>query len=194
MAAIQEDVLTTHALRLDSLSHFTLPVHDLDRSEFFYTEILGATFVHRSDPDRVARGLSHAPQVHVRWGPIDISLFHQRYGEPTIDQAHPHHAFTTKPQMVDTWVDHFASWGIPSVVVCRQHGRRAEIKMGDPCTIELYFLDPDGNPLELDATDYPFSERVVWAPYDHFDLLYHGGRWWKEHKHRFSPQMPEHHA
>jgi catechol 2,3-dioxygenase-like lactoylglutathione lyase family enzyme len=187
MAATQQDVLTMRGLRLDSLSHLTLPVRDLDRSEFFYTEILGAKFIHRSDPDRVARGLAHNLQVHVRWGPVDISLFHQPYGEPTIDQAHPHHAFTTKGHMIDRWVDHFTSWGIPSVVVCRQHGRKAEIKNGDQCAVELYFLDPDTNPLELDARDYPFSGRVIWAPYDHWDVLYHGGRWWDGHKHHFAP-------
>lgn len=193
MAATQEQILTTRVLRLDSLSHFTLPVRDLDRSEFFYTEVLGATFVHRSDPERVARGFAHSLQVHVRWGPADISLFRQPFGEPTIEAAHPHHAFTTKGSMIDRWVDHFASWGIPSVVVCRQHARRSEIKMGDGCVVELYFLDPDGNPLELDASEYPFSERVIWAPYDHWDVLYHGGRWWQQHKHRFVPHTPQPH-
>jgi catechol 2,3-dioxygenase-like lactoylglutathione lyase family enzyme len=185
MAATQDQVLTTRGLRLDSLSHFTLPIRDLDRSEFFYTEVLGADFIHRSDPDRVAKGLAHSLQVHVRWETVDISLFQQKGGEPTIEQAHPHHAFTIPGSMIDGWQDHFASWGIPSLIVCRQHGRKAEIKPGDRCPVELYFLDPDGNPLELDASDYPFSDRVIWAPYDHWDVLYHGDRWWAQHKDRF---------
>ena len=84
--------------------------------------------------------------LDVRWGPIDLHLYKQPFGEPTIEQAHPHHAFNTKGWMVDKWVDHFAGWGIPSVVVCRQHG---QVGMGDKCRIELYFLDPSGNMLEL---------------------------------------------
>lgn len=187
MAVVQEQKTATGVLRLDSLSHFTLGVRNLDRAEFFYTTVVGAKFAHRSDPDRVKRGLAHGLQVHVRWGDIDISLFDQGFGEPTIDQAHPHHAFTTKGSLIDKWVDHFASWDIPSVVVCRQHGRKDSIKIGDPCAVELYFLDPDGNPLELDARDYPFSERVIWAPYSHWDVLYDGDTWWEKRRARFAP-------
>ena len=35
-----------------------------------------------------------------------------------------------------------------------------------------------------------FSERVIWAPYDHWDVLYHGDRWWDEHQQRFVPHKP----
>ncbi len=181
--AISEQNQAT-GLRLDSLSHVALPVRDLDRSELYYTQVLGAKFVDRVDVKQTPPITSYESHLDVQWGPVDLKLFKQPFGEPTIEQAHPHYAFTTKGPMIDKWVDHFTSWGIPSVIVCRQHGK---VGMGDKCAVELYFLDPDGNPLELDARDYIFSERVVWAPYDHYPLLYHGGEWWEEHKSRFKP-------
>jgi catechol-2,3-dioxygenase len=172
MAATQEQVRSVPGLKLDSLSYFSLPVYNLDVAELYYTQVLGAELVSRDDQE-----------IKVKWGPVDITLHLQKYGEPTIVQAHPHHAFTTTGAQVHQWKEHFASWGVPSVIVCRQHDRRATIQKGDPCAIELYFLDPDGNPLELDARDCPFSDEIVWAPYDHFDILYHGHRWWDDHKH-----------
>ena len=184
MAIAPSEALAARGLRLDSLSHIALSVRDLDVSELYYSQVLGATFVERVDVPNMPPARNYASRLDLRWGVVDLQLFKQPFGEPTIEQAHPHHAFTTRGRMIDPWVDHFASWGIPSVVVCRQHGK---VGMGDQCAVELYFLDPDGNPLELDANDYIFSERVVWAPYDHFDLLYHGGRWWDGHKSRFTP-------
>jgi len=177
MAATQEQVRSIPGLKLDSLSYFSLPVYNLDIAELYYTQVLGAELVSRDDK-----------ALKVRWGPVDITLALQKYGEPTIVQAHPHHAFTTGGNQVYGWQEHFASWGVPSVIVCRQHDRRPTIKDGDPCTIELYFLDPDGNPLELDAHEVPYSDKIVWAPYDHWDVLYNGHHWWSEHKDLLKPQ------
>jgi len=176
------------ALRLDSLSHLALPVRDLDRAELFYTQVLGAAFVDRIEVEERPPIRSYRSRLDVRWGPVDLQLYRQPYGDPTIEQAHPHYAFTTRGRLIDSWIDHFSSWGIPSVLVCRQHGK---VGMGDICSVELYFLDPDSNPLELDSDDYIFSERVVWAPYDHFPLAYHSGNWWEAHKHRFTPGKPK---
>ena len=173
---------STNPLRLDSLSHIALPVRNLDRSELFYTQVLGSEVIDRIDVEQMPPERRYESHLDVRWGPIELRLYKQPFGEPTIEQAHPHHAFNTNGWMVDKWIDHFASWGVPSVIVCRQHG---QVGMGDKCRIELYFLDPDGNPLEMDVDDYVFSERVVWAPYDHYKLVYKGSKWWAEHKDRF---------
>jgi len=178
MTATQDPAAST-GVRLDSLRLFSLPVENLDRAELFYTQVLGAQLLGREEPEQVVRELAVYPKLHVRWGIIDVELVRQPWGEPTLDQAHPHHAFTTKGSQIDKWQDHLASWGIPSVIVCRQHGQKS---IGDSCSVELYFHDADGNPLELDANDYTFSERVIWAPYDHWDIEYHGGRWWEQHK------------
>ena len=184
MAIAQNESLTACGLRLDSVSHIALPVRNLDRSELFYTQVLGAKFISRADVEQMPPIRNYESRLDVRWGPVDLLLYKQPFGEPTIEQAHPHYAFNTKGRMVDPWVDHFDTWGIPSVIVCRQHGK---VGMGDKCSIELYFLDPDGNPLEMDSNDYIFSDRVVWAPYDHYPLVYEGSIWWNKHKGRFTP-------
>ena len=141
MAISQSDALTASGLRLDSLSHIALPVRNLDRAELFYIQVLGAKFVDRVDVPNMPPERNYASRLDVRWGVVDLQLYKQPYGEPTIDQAHPHHAFTTRGRMIDQWVDHFASWGIPSVVVCRQHG-----KVGDPWILGLFRRDVVGRP------------------------------------------------
>jgi len=183
MALQQTDSLATARLRLDSLSHIALPVRDLDRSEFFYTRVLGATFIRRVEIPASIPPQRYDSRLEVRWGPIDLQLFRQPFGERSIQADHPHHAFTTRGSQIDRWQDLFTSWGIPSDIVCRQHGQKG---MGDVCSVELYFMDPDGNSLELDADDYVFSERVVWAPFDQWDLVYNPSQWWESHKHTFT--------
>ncbi|MEA2639670.1 MAG: hypothetical protein QOF51_1064 [Chloroflexota bacterium] len=185
MAVTQDRVEAGTALRLDSVRRFSLPVSNLDRAELFYTHVIGAKFLRRTEPAQVSREEAAYPELHVNWaGIFDVQLVKQGWGEPTLRQAHPHHAFSTKGSQIDRWQDHLKSWGVPSVIVCRQHGKKG---LGDVCSVELYFHDPDGNPLELDANDYIFSERTIWAPYDHADIEYHGSHWWDEHKGLFTP-------
>jgi catechol 2,3-dioxygenase-like lactoylglutathione lyase family enzyme len=161
--------------RLSAMNHYTLPVRDLDLAEQFYVDVLGADFVHRSEPDRVAKGLAKALQVHIKLcDGIDISLFQQNYGWLAVDSSHPHQAFDVPGADIDRWIEHFEGWGIPYKLVCRMRERPP---VGTPVKVELYFFDPDGNHLELDAVDYPATEQLHMGTYDHFPLSYAHNRW-----------------
>ncbi len=120
-------------MRVRRLDHFGVDVADLDRGERFYTEILGMT-VRMRLPD----------QVLLAYGDGSCALFHRpdRAPGPRAQIAEPlgksHHAFEV------SWEDYqdaqrlFAERGVP---------HHAPIDWGDhEC---LYFLDPDGNLLEL---------------------------------------------
>jgi catechol 2,3-dioxygenase-like lactoylglutathione lyase family enzyme len=160
---------------MTGFSHYTLPVRDLDKAELFYTQVLGADFVHRSEPDRVKKGLAHALQVHVKLCEgIDISLFQQPSGWLPADGSHPHQAFDVPPEDLERWIKHLEAWDVPHKLVCRQKERPP---VGTPCKVELYFFDPDGNHLELDAQDFPANEKMHMGTYDHFPLAYAHNRW-----------------
>jgi glyoxylase I family protein len=122
-------------LRLQHLDHFGIGVADLERAERFYTEILGMTVQMRL-PD----------QVLLRYGAGACALFLKPERPPghreVIDRplGEPHHAFKIAAADLARARELFAEHGIP---------HHAPIDWGDhDC---LYFLDPDGNLLELVA-------------------------------------------
>jgi catechol 2,3-dioxygenase-like lactoylglutathione lyase family enzyme len=122
-------------VKIQRLDHFGVDVADLERAERFYTDVLGLTVQMRL-PD----------QVLLRWDGGACALF-LKAGRPPggleqIDNplGKSHHAFQVSHHDLQTARDLFAARAIP---------HHAPIDWGDhDC---LYFLDPDGNLLELVA-------------------------------------------
>jgi catechol-2,3-dioxygenase len=120
-------------LAIKRLDHFGVDVRDLDRAERFYTDVLGMT-VELSLPD----------QRLLRYGDGNCALF-LKPDRPAPDPAaianplgKSHHAFLVDRDQLETARRLFADHGVP---------HHAPIDWGDhEC---LYFLDPDGNLLEL---------------------------------------------
>jgi catechol 2,3-dioxygenase-like lactoylglutathione lyase family enzyme len=122
-------------LQLQRLDHFGVDVADLARAERFYTEILGMTVQMRL-PD----------QVLLRYGDGACALFHKPGrppgGREQIENplGKAHHAFRVERADLDRARTLFVNLGVP---------HHAPIDWGDhDC---FYFLDPDGNLLELVA-------------------------------------------
>jgi glyoxylase I family protein len=120
-------------MRLRRLDHFGVDVADLARAERFYTEVLGMT-VEMRRPD----------QVLLRYGDGSCALFLEPARPPldpeTIENplGKSHHAFEVSAEDLRAAQALFGTRGIPF---------HAPIDWGDhDC---LYFLDPDGNLLEL---------------------------------------------
>ncbi|MGH7279014.1 MAG: VOC family protein [Candidatus Rokuibacteriota bacterium] len=120
-------------LALQRLDHFGVDVADLARAERFYTEVLGMRVQMRL-PD----------QVLLRYGDGACALF-LKPDRPAVDPDHvksplgkSHHAFRVAWNELGTARALFREHGIPHA---------EPIDWGDhDC---LYFLDPDGNLLEL---------------------------------------------
>jgi catechol 2,3-dioxygenase-like lactoylglutathione lyase family enzyme len=120
-------------LRLERLDHFGVDVSDLQRAEEFYTDVLGMTIQMRL-----------RDQILVRYGDENCALFlkpDRELPDPAVIH-HPlgksHHAFRVRHADLTIAALLFAERGIPY---------HAPIDWGDhDC---LYFLDPDGNLLEL---------------------------------------------
>lgn len=120
-------------LAVKRLDHFGVDVADLARAERFYTEVLGM---------RVEMRLSD--QILLRYGDGNCALFWKPDRKPgglaQIENplGKSHHAFEVSYQDLERALDLFREHGIP---------HHAPIDWGDhDC---LYFLDPDGNLLEL---------------------------------------------
>jgi catechol 2,3-dioxygenase-like lactoylglutathione lyase family enzyme len=119
-----------HVRRLD---HFGVDVSDLDRAERFYTEVLGMEVEMRLPDQRL-----------LRYGDGNCALFWKPDRAPgSVEQvADPlgksHHAFEVSWEDLEAAPQMLRERGIP---------HHARIDWGDhDC---LYFLDPDGNLLEL---------------------------------------------
>ena len=119
-----------HVKRLD---HFGVDVADLDRAERFYTEVLGMSVRMRLPDQRL-----------LRHGDGSCALFWKPDRVPgALDQVtsplgKSHHAFEVSWEDLQRALEFFPERGIP---------HHAPIDWGDHHC--LYFLDPDGNLLEL---------------------------------------------
>jgi extradiol dioxygenase family protein len=123
-------------LKLDGVTHWSIPVNDLDEAERFYGEVLGLEHKGR---------LGGSKMSCFEVGGHSILLCQRK--EPlnrTAEQDNRlHHAFDVTPDMFEEACKVFERIGVkiaePIVYRARGHftGR------------ELYFLDPSGNMLEL---------------------------------------------
>jgi catechol 2,3-dioxygenase-like lactoylglutathione lyase family enzyme len=120
-------------MHLERLDHFGLDVADLERAERFYTDVLHMTVAMRL-PD----------QVLMRYSDGACALFFKpgRVAGSREQVEHPlgksHHAFKVSHDDLVAAQALFSARGIP---------HHTPIDWGDhEC---LYFLDPDGNLLEL---------------------------------------------
>ncbi|HLX03945.1 MAG TPA: VOC family protein [Candidatus Binatus sp.] len=123
-------------MKLERLDHFSIEVTDLARAEHFYTGVLGLQVVNR-----------FGDQVLLDCGGQNLALFEVQ--SPPLDEVarkslieHPlgrgHHAFKVKASDFAVARERLAAAGVESA---------AAIDWGDHDCI--YFLDPDGNLLEM---------------------------------------------
>jgi catechol 2,3-dioxygenase-like lactoylglutathione lyase family enzyme len=120
-------------LKTEGVLHFTIPVKDLDRSEKFYTEILGFEKVGRT-----------ARIVFLRAG---NDFFNLTYSENPIasnvgDKHEIHSAFRVTPQAYEEALKTLPSKGI---AIFKQEERNEGIFVGR----SAYIHDPDRNVIEF---------------------------------------------
>jgi catechol 2,3-dioxygenase-like lactoylglutathione lyase family enzyme len=147
------------------IDHVTIPVLELETAERFYTEVLGAELLERFDaamflkyrPDRAdqLQNTRNSPlHVSLRFGKgTRLDLFLQDYGQPDIEQPHPHVAFEIGPNL-DLAKSCLKQAGVPV---------SGPLRMGPPGQASLYFLDPFGNKLEFMTGDYS-GDALVGVP------------------------------
>jgi len=122
-------------LKTHGLLHFSLPVADLDRSRKFYEGVLGMKVVEQSPR-----------MVFLKTG--DDFLILAKGNEPlkydTSKTTPVHHAFKVKPEEFQSSIDDLRKNGVE---VFNIEERNTGVFWGP----QAYFLDPDGNKLEIYA-------------------------------------------
>jgi catechol 2,3-dioxygenase-like lactoylglutathione lyase family enzyme len=123
-------------LKVDDVTHWSIPVNNLDEAEKFYRDVLGLEYQGRLGNTTMAcfTVASHAILLCERKDPLVRT--------PEQD-GRVHHSFTVRPEMFDKACKLFREQGIriAQPIVYREQG----VFLGR----ELYFLDPSGNLLEL---------------------------------------------
>lgn len=130
-------------LKLRKLVHFTIPVTDLDRSEKFYTQLLGLQKVRRNDHMVFIRsGTDHFVLTHSE-KPIDPNPG---------DESDIHTAFLVDPDHYDEAVKFLKSKGVHFI-------REEERHKGTFHGRSAYFHDPDRNVIEIiDLQNDPMAD------------------------------------
>lgn len=123
-------------LKLDGVTHWSIPVNNLEEAEKFYQEVLGLDYKGR---------LGNSAMSCFTVGGHSILLCQRK--EPVVRTTQQdnrlHHAFDVSPQMFEQACKLFDRMGIKvaEAIVYRERGHFTGR--------ELYFLDPSGNMLEL---------------------------------------------
>lgn len=145
------------ATRIRGLDHATVPVRDQFTAARFYACVFNAEI------DHVGRRFLERcpPEVKQDLGPtrnlgmgveicdgVVLALFEQDFGQPQLEQGHPHHAFAIGSDELDLWLAQLRYWGVPHFA----YGRARE------STVSVYFNDLDGNHLELACSN--LSEEI----------------------------------
>jgi catechol 2,3-dioxygenase-like lactoylglutathione lyase family enzyme len=120
-------------LKTEGVLHFTIPVKNLDRSEKFYSDVLGFRKIGRTD--RI---------VFMRAGD---DFFNLTYSENPItlnaaDRHEIHSAFRVTPQVYDEVLKTLPANGVE---IFKQEDRAVGVFVGR----SAYIRDPDGNVIEF---------------------------------------------
>jgi catechol 2,3-dioxygenase-like lactoylglutathione lyase family enzyme len=138
--------------KIKGLSHVVLYVNDLEKMVSFYTDVLGLVKYHEN-PGRMVF-LTPDPEIDDH----QMALAKGREGQAKLI-AHIAWRVDT-PAEVKAFYDKFKALGVP-IDHCVSH---AYVEMGN--TISCYFLDPEGNRLEIYALVAERDDARINRPLD----------------------------
>jgi catechol 2,3-dioxygenase-like lactoylglutathione lyase family enzyme len=122
-------------LKIDNVTHWSIPVNDLAEAETFYRDVLGLEYKGRLGNTTMAC-----------FTVADHSILLCQRNDPVVrtpeQDGRTHHSFTVSPEVFDKACQLFRTQGVRVVELTY---RKRGVFLGR----ELYFLDPSGNLLEL---------------------------------------------
>lgn len=122
-------------LKIEGVTHWSIPVNNLEESEEFYGELLGLKHLGRL-------GNSGMSCFNVGDNNILLCQRSSKVDKSFVEEENVHHSFTVTP---DTLVKACKVFSEKKVPIDRLYYRKAGYFPGR----ELYFFDPSGNRLEL---------------------------------------------
>jgi catechol 2,3-dioxygenase-like lactoylglutathione lyase family enzyme len=122
-------------LKIEGVTHWSIPVNNLEESEQFYGELLGLTPVGRLGNSALScfKAGEHHKLLCERAATVDRSF---------VEDPKVHHSFTVSPE---TLVQACKTFREQNIRIDQLYHRQEGVFPGR----ELYFFDPSGNRLEL---------------------------------------------
>lgn len=120
-------------LKIEGVTHWSIPVNDLGESEEFYGGLLGLKSLGR---------LANDVMTCFNVGDHNILLCERRQAPAQPEDDRVHHSFTVSPETLDEACRLFKARNVPVVELYYRKGGYFPGR-------ELYFTDPSGNRLEL---------------------------------------------
>jgi catechol 2,3-dioxygenase-like lactoylglutathione lyase family enzyme len=137
-------------IRVERLTHWSIPVRDIDESDIFYRDFLGLEYCGR---------LGRSSASVYRAGETQFILWETGLdADPRLREAGVHYAFTLLPEIWDSAVGAIRQAGL------ELHGPIVYRAKGTFLGREIYVLDPSGNVIEL--TDPTWSEGMPEPSYE----------------------------
>ena len=140
-----------HPFGLTGLDHVALSVRDPERAVQFYTQVLGGTVFYATGFAPEERAKNYIPHTFVHVGrtliQVGVPNDFKTYPDPESRSYWPHWAFGCDAATLDRAAEQLRRHGVPF------SGPRSHPGVD---AVSLYFLDPDGNKLEICTWDpYP---------------------------------------
>ncbi len=129
MAATESAPARSH-VRIVGVDHVAIPSRDPYAAACFYTAALGAEFVHETRHRSLFLGVKPCDSFM-------FDLFERGDEEVGADRGIIHHAFSIRADDTLSWIERLKYWRVPFFA----NPRRGKIT--------IYFMDVDGNRLEL---------------------------------------------
>lgn len=124
-------------MQVQAIRTFAVNANNLEKSEMFYTKVLGATVIRRIDPTEEQRQKGRVKEVDVEVGNLQVHLFDASQGpRPGV----PHHTVLVPWKEKDQALQELEQAGT-KIENTRDHA--------DGKSYSLYVEDPDGNRWEL---------------------------------------------
>lgn len=142
------------------MDHVALPARDPERAAAFYVEVLSGTMYYATGFSEEERRQQRVPHSFVHVGNVLVQTAYpndgKTFADPNNKSYWPHFAFGASADVLDRMCEQLQSHGVP------YSGPHSHLNVE---AVSIYFMDPEGNKLEVCTWDpYPEGRVTLLGP------------------------------